>query len=313
MPLFYLLLLLHCTNFLFTQRENAEPTIQRRVLAAYEREEALKNTLTAVRTRIRERLPTPEMLLEFDAVFSGFVKKDLNKKAFSKEMQEFVNSVLPLDSLAQLITNWQLYRLQSLRLINYSLTKENVAASAFTDTSEMIQYLSFFDIQQGDGVGELGAGSGWMSVLISILYDSIYLNINELGDYNVRQVRRNLYQELTKAQLARCQFAVGSKNSTGLETEDLDLIIAIDAFHHFSDKISMLQSIKWSLAKEGRLCLVEQVKTIDTGDYYCPQALEKWELEELMRQNGFVKTKERRLSGNRGNNIFLLEYRVHSL
>ena len=81
MPLFYLLLLLHYTSFLFVQREDTEPTIQRRVLAVYEREEALKNTLTAVRSRIRERLHMPEMLLEFDAVFSGFVKKDLSNDA----------------------------------------------------------------------------------------------------------------------------------------------------------------------------------------------------------------------------------------
>lgn len=312
MPYFYLLLLLHSLTTLFAQPKtiNAEGNVRSLVLSAYEREELSKNTLIEVREKIRQHITSDVMLLQFDEYISGLIKKDRPKNQLSEALNKCIQPFLSIDSLAQLITDWQYRKLQNLRLIQNNLTKESFTISTFSDTSKIIQYLSFFNIQNKDAVAELGAGSGWLSLLLCILYNDIELHINELGDYSLRYAQGNLRAELSKAQMARCHFATGSKTSTGLETQALDVIIAIDAFHHFTNKPSMLQSIKWSLAKGGRLCLVEQVKTIGTRDYFCPEALEKWELEALLRLNGFVKTKEQLLHDKKARNVYLLEYRV---
>lgn len=299
----------------FAQPEvpNAEERVCKLVLEAYERTEISKNKLVAMREKIRSSLPPGSMLIEFDEYFSGLIKKDRKRNQVSKELGQYIQQYISTDSLSQLIMDWQLKKMQDLRLIQYNLTKENFAIRTFLDTSKIVQYLSFFDIQDKNKVAELGAGSGWLSMLIGILYEDTELYVNELGDFQLGSVQRNIAAEFTKTRLARCYFAAGSSVSTGLEMSNLDVIIMVDVLHHFTDKASMLQSIKWSLANNGRLCLVEQVKTIGSGDYFCPQALEKWDLERLLHQNGFVKIREQLLKGARDRNIYLMEYRIKAL
>ncbi|MFN7117553.1 MAG: class I SAM-dependent methyltransferase [Saprospiraceae bacterium] len=290
-----------------------KPSLQQSVLAAYEREAQAMQHLSQIREQIRQRMPNPEILSTFDDFFSGLVKKDRTVQSLSEELKTIIKSVIPLDSLTRAVANWQRLKLQSLRLIQQKLTPEQLTNAHFQDSSMLWQYWDFFNIQPKESVAELGAGSGWLSLLLCILYNDVEIYVNELGKYSLQQARYNIASELTPAQLAHCHFIEGSKNSTGLEMENLDLIIAVDAFHHFSDKISMLQSIKWSLAKGGRFCLVEQVKRINTDDDYCPQALEKWELEALLQQNGFIKNKERLLVSSKAHNIYLLEYIINPL
>lgn len=315
MPYFCLILLLQLSALLYAQEQgrSAEESVQHLVLAASAREEQVTQQLSEVRAKIRQQFPSEALLLEFDNFFSALVKKDRTIYALPSELQVFINPILPLDSLAILVENWQKIRLQNLRLIQQDLRKERVAAPEFADTSVLFQYLTFFDIQSGEKVAELGAGSGWLSLLLNVLYEDIELYINELGVYSIRQLQRNLLPELTKAQAKSCHFVTGTQTSTGLEMNQLDLIIAVDAFHHFSDKASMLKSIKWALAKNGRFCLVEQVKTLGSADSYCPQALEKWELETLLQQNGFIKSREQLLISHKSRNIYLLEYVVNPL
>ncbi|MDX1940816.1 MAG: methyltransferase domain-containing protein [Saprospiraceae bacterium] len=315
MRFFYLLLCLNFATILFAQKEklDAENNIRRLVIAAHEREEKVLDKITDLRQKIRAQLSSSEAHLEFDAVFSAMASRGHLKSSISNELDAAIKSVTTLDSLRHLIGLWQKYKLQTLPLIQKDLDIETATATSLPISSDVWQYLPFFNIQTGDKVGELGAGSGWLSLLMSILYDSTTFYVNELGPFAVAQMQSNSSLYLSKDQLKNCHFTVGSSTSTGLESLELDLIVAVDAFHHFSDKLSMLQSIKWSLTKNGRLCLVEQVRMPGTGDYFCPEALEKWELEELLQQNGFVKTREQLLLGQATRNIYLLEYRVNPL
>ncbi|MBK7869536.1 MAG: methyltransferase domain-containing protein [Saprospiraceae bacterium] len=315
MRFFYFILCLNFATILFCPKErlDAEENIRQLVLAAHEREERTLNRITEVRQQIREQLQSSENHLEFDAVFSAIASKERLRQPVSEDLNAAIHAVTTLDSLQHLIQLWQKYKLHTLPLLNKDLDKETARTPVLTTGAEVWQYLPFFNIQPGNKVGELGAGSGWLSLLMSILYDSTTFYVNELGSFAVAQMQSNSSLYLTEEQLENCHFTVGSYTSTGLETNELDIIIAVDAFHHFSDKLSMLQSIKWSLAKNGRLCLVEQIRAPGTSDYFCPQALEKWELEELLQQNGFIKTKEQLLLGQATSNIYLLEYRVNPL
>lgn len=311
--LLYCLLFRLMAGYAQSEEPSAVAHVRSAVLAAYEREASSKNTLISVKEQIRQHIISPIILLEYDDYFSKLVKKDRNKYTLSAELKTQIEKFITIDSLSHLITDWQQNKLQLLGLIKYDLTEENITNDRFSGTSKVFQYLSFFNIQSGESVAELGAGSGWLSLLMIILYNDINLYVNELGTYLLNNTQGNLRRELTKDQLKRCHFITGSKTSTGLETRNLNIVIAVDVFHHFNDKLSMLQAIKWSLAKGGRLCLVEQVRTIGGGDYFCPQALEKWQLEDLMHQNGFVKTRERLLHGTTDRNTYLLEYRVNPL
>lgn len=314
MPLFYLFLLLQFTTLFVAQKnsKDAEQNVRRLVLAVYEREEQARNSIAAVREQIRQSLSSKESHLEFDAYFSNLASKDF-KKAPSVTLNAAITKVISIDSLTRLIALWGNYKLQTLPLSNYQLTKENATATVLPEMPMLWQYLPFFNIQNGDKIGELGAGSGWLSLILAILYDRSSIYINELGPFATQEIRKKMAPHFTSEQQTRFHFVNGTKTATHLESEELDVIIAVDAFHHFREKISMLQSIKWSLAKGGRLCVVEQVKTYDKSSEYCPEALEKWELEQVLQENGFVKTRERLMTGRKDRNIYLLEYRVESL
>jgi|GEM_PF-2312401 SAM-dependent methyltransferase len=314
MPLFYVLLLLQLTGAYFVREANtdAEANVRRLVLAAYEREEKLRDQVAAVRTQIRQGLSSEKVHLEFDAFFSNLASKDF-KNPPSKNLTTAITKVIPLDSLARLVTLLGNYKLQTLPLANYLLTRENARATTLPEAAILWQYLPFFNIQNGDKIGEIGAGSGWLSLILAILYDQSEVYVNDLSPIAVQLMQQKIAPHFTGEPQIRCHFVTGTKTSTRLESEALDVVIAVDVFHHFTDKFSMLQSIKWSLAKGGRLLLVEQDKDHQTPEHYCPEALEKWEVDQLLRENGFVKVREQPMRGQSRREVVLLEYVVSSL
>lgn len=315
MRFFYLFLIIHFSLAAFAQEDRLRPeaNLQQLLKTAYEREERLKNVVTEARLQMRQLLPSPAVRDSFDAVFSDLLSGNRKKKTFSTETSALIAPILLVDSFTHLVINLQKLTLQNYRFESSHLGKRTPTGIVLNDTSYLFQQLAFFNIQNHEKVGEIGAGSGSLAFFIGTLYDSVEIQMNEISPGMVERFGVDIAYKLTPPQQMRFRAVQGTAQSTGLEGENLDVIIAVDAFHHFKEKFGMLQSIKWSLAKGGRFYLVEQDKDYQSLHEYCPEAMEKWELEKLLQENGFVKVRERPLLGRSKQKVVMLEYMVNPL
>lgn len=313
MRFFYFLILVHCISSTFAQEHQmpAAAHLQQLILTALEREAFLKDAVSETRQQIRQQLPSSALRDSFDAVFSEMLGSNRQKKSFGDEISAVIAKIIPVDSFTRMIRE-----VQKLTQQNYQLKYLGKMLSTgfqLNDTGYTVQQLLFFNLKNQEKVGELGAGSGFMAFLIGSLYDSIQFQINEISPGMVQRMEQDISYKLTQPQQNRIRAVQGTAQSTGMEGTNLDVIIAIDAFHHFSDKISMLQAIRWSLTKNGRLILVEQDKDFSAPADYCPEAMTLSELTFLLKENGFVKVRERPLSGRSKQKVVMLEYIVNPL
>ncbi len=162
--------------------------------------------------------------------------------------------------------------------------------------------IAFLSLKPGDKIAEIGAGSGAMSLLIASIPIPIDIYINELD----REVTERIEQKslFIKSLCAQSNIKVvwGSDKSTRLEEGQIDVIFMRNSFHHFKRKKKMLQSIKHSLAPDGRVVLTENVVDIE-GIYTCPEAMSRGAILALLGQEGLHLVRERKLE-----NRMLLEF-----
>lgn len=308
----YLLLWIHLGFAALAQEPQPNPAaqMQQLLMAAYEREEILKNLVQETRQQIRAQLHLREDLQVFDSLFSRMLGSNSQEYMFPDRLDTAIESVIAKEDFAQMIEDLRKLKLQNYTFENYQLSRQTTSGVQLILDSQTFQQIVFFELQGSDRVGELGAGSGWMSFLLGTLYDSIAIQINEISTDLIARIEQEMAHKLTFRQQARFSTVLGAEQSTGMEDENLDVIIAIDVFHHFSDKTGMLEAIKQSLAADGRLCLVEQVNESTFPKAYCPEALEKTELEAFMQENGFVKIREQQLIGASSGNTIMFEYKL---
>ena len=141
-------------------------------------------------------------------------------------------------------------------------------------------------------IGEIGAGSGLVSMLIASTYSKLEIHLNELSRDMVA------YMESKHAQFPgirgsnKIYVVQGEKDRTNLENRQLDLIFIRDAFHHFSEKEKMIQSIHQSLTAQGVVIVAEEVLDHEVDFSKCKLALRKADVIGLFEKGGFTCIKE---------------------
>lgn len=291
-------------------RPNPAAQMQQLLVAAYEREAIIKNSVQEARQQIRAQFHSREDMQVFDSLFSRMLGSNSQEYTFPARLHTAIETVMDQGAFLQMIDDLRKLKLQNYTFENYQLARQTGSGCQLIPDSQSSQQIAFFELQAGDRVGELGAGSGWMSFLLGTLYDSVEIRINEISTELIARIEQEMAHKLTSRQQARFSTVLGTEQSTGMEGESLDVIIAIDVFHHFSDPAGMLEAIKRSLATDGRLCLVEQVNEANFPKAYCPEALEKTELEASMQENGFVKIREQQLASATSGHTVMFEYRM---
>lgn len=194
-----------------------------------------------------------------------------------------------IEEIAALMRNAEL-----LQLIDYGILMQEYPWR-MADPDWLKADLGFYDIRNGHKVGELGAGQGLTSMMFAVIFDSLYLYVNEISQEKVEYVE-TCFQECRSIQPHNAYHAVlGSTVSTGLEGRDLDRIIILHSYHHFSKANKMLASIRQSLAPDGLVIVVEPDAALRRHDpKMCGLAKKKETILKIWEKNGFQLLDERK-------------------
>jgi len=114
--------------------------------------------------------------------------------------------------------------------------------------------LRLLKVAKGSTVGDVGAGSGYMSLRLAKI-------VGPQGKVYAVDVQPGMLQLLqqnaTKAKLANVVPVLGAYDDPKLPAGELDLIIMVDVYHEFSQPQRMLQRMHEALKPGGRLALFE--------------------------------------------------------
>lgn len=117
--------------------------------------------------------------------------------------------------------------------------------------------LSLIGIRPGMVVGDIGAGSGYMTLRVAAL-------VGPAGKVYAEDIQPDLLQVLQQktqaARLSNVEIVLGSDTDAKLPENALDLALLVDVYHEFQHPREMLRSIRGSLKAGGRLVLVEYRK-----------------------------------------------------
>ena len=191
--------------------------------------------------------------------------------------EDIVQTIIDNDDLAMLLNEGVLKRKAP-----FPIDPEN----------SLYEELAFYKIANGMRVAEIGAGNGMFSLLVGLAYDSLTVYVN---DINLDAVN------FTSDRINRCRsikssnhyfVEVGSTESTELEEYKVDKVIIRNSFHHFSDKVEMLASIRKSISPNGDLYIFDP--TIQPGKKQaCPKAMKIKKIRKILSNNGFQIIEEK--------------------
>ena len=169
---------------------------------------------------------------------------------------------------------------------------------AINPKSTIFSELEFYQIETGQRIGEIGAGNGTFSILLGMLSDEIQIVINELEKGFVNYIGEKISNNNQLLDASKIEVVKGTKSNTGLRDNQFDKIIIRNAFHHFSKKEKMLESIKESLSENGKLYLYEPILVPSGKGSSCDKVLDKQYLLTLIEENGFLLEKEKKLDNS---------------
>ena len=114
--------------------------------------------------------------------------------------------------------------------------------------------LRLLKVAKGSTVGDVGAGSGYMSLRLARLVGTagrVYAVDVQPGMLQLLQ------QNAAKAKVTNVVPVLGTFDDPKLPAGELDLIIMVDVYHEFSQPQRMLQRMREALKPGGRLALFE--------------------------------------------------------
>lgn len=113
------------------------------------------------------------------------------------------------------------------------------------------------ELKPGMSVVDLGTGVGYMLPYLSAAVGpSGRVVAEDIHQDFLDQARANA----TRQRLANVGFVLGSERDPGLRPESADLILVLDAYHHFDYPGAMLAKLGAALRPGGRLAIVEYYK-----------------------------------------------------
>lgn len=129
----------------------------------------------------------------------------------------------------------------------------------FTDKEDMI---SFFDLQPGMVVADIGAKNGMYEVILSMDFDSITMYAEDVDpkklnakkiDQNLRKYKSKIKQPFTNKIIP----VIGTYQSTHLPEGIFDAIIIMSAFHEFTYMEDMMNDISKKLKPDGKIFILD--------------------------------------------------------
>lgn len=226
----------------------------------------------------------------------------VQKFKYPKFLQKYKEN-LGVDTLINSITESEYEVIKNhsslLDLINEDLLKIEYPYK-IDPKSKLFEEFKFYGFKEGDQIGEVGAGNGTFSLLLTFFLNDCKIYFNEYSYEKYVYFEKKLKADyiLRKAK-EKIEFKWGRRKKTNFKKNSLDKIIIRNSFHHFSHKEDMLKDIKRVLKKEGELFILEYPKYKGS----CHSLMELDELKNILTKNGFKLIDEIKIS-----NYFLTKY-----
>ena len=114
--------------------------------------------------------------------------------------------------------------------------------------------IAALNIRPGQAVADIGAGSGYYSVLLSRA-------VGPIGRVYATDIQPEmlalLKKKIDREKLANVELVLGSETETRLPDAAIDLAIMVDVYHELAQPQAFLKSVRRALKKDGRLVLLE--------------------------------------------------------
>lgn len=167
----------------------------------------------------------------------------------------------------------------------------SVAGAAWLERPERVEEenpdlaMRLMDVQPGDQVADIGAGSGYYTVRLGRA-------VGPTGrvwavDIQVGMLNR-VQSNASRAGLNNVVPLLGTDDDPKLRPDTLDLVLMVDVYHEFSEPQKMLQRVREALKADGRLVLLEY-RTEDPDVPILPDhKMTKAQIELEVEHEGFA-------------------------
>lgn len=118
-------------------------------------------------------------------------------------------------------------------------------------TEEMIKALQ---LKPGMNVADIGCGNGYHSLMMAKLIG----NKGKVYCVDIQQKMLDLLKVRAKEkEISNYELILGEFTTPKLPANKVDLILLVDAYHEFTDPVSMLKNMRDSLTEKGVIILIE--------------------------------------------------------
>lgn len=157
---------------------------------------------------------------------------------------------------------------------------EGKPAMKLTNSSEWVKELSFFAVNAGQTVLEVGAGNGSFGLLAATVFPNATFILNEVDSSYMERLRMvtKAYGQWTNQKNIFTSF--GDERHTGVRGK-VDKVIMRRTFHHFTHAEDMLSDIKSIIRPSSLVYIAERKKST------CPYFMRENKIRSIMKSNGF--------------------------
>ncbi len=113
--------------------------------------------------------------------------------------------------------------------------------------------LDNMDIQTGDTIADIGAGSGYHVFRMAAMTKKGLIYAVDIQDEMLAEMHRKKEKDRVK----NVTLIKGSKKSVNLPKNSVDKVLLVDVYHEFNYPIEMIASLKNALRPNGKLFLIE--------------------------------------------------------
>ena len=153
--------------------------------------------------------------------------------------------------------------------------------------------IAALELRRGMVVADVGAGSGYMTVLMA---EKVGPTGKVYGEDIQPEMIDMLQKRIAKEKITNVVPLLGTLDDPKLPAGALDLVLLVDVYHEFSEPQKMLRALRLSLKPDGRLVLLEYKKEDPTIPIRLEHKMTVAEAQLEVEAEGFTLSKvDRRL------------------